>query len=162
MKFNTDPSFIGIEGLKQVHDNQIEQFKKWESRNDWEKFHGSHYDWWVFPIDRPSAYGYRYVVYEGEIRELKRDIQFIEKYLNGVEMVSASWGWDVREKRTLSSLQDGQGWHQWPIRLFKAALSVRLFGYDDLYNSLCIYADELMKRGERMEYGGQDLRWVFQ
>lgn len=161
MKFNTDPTFIGLEKLKQVHNAQILEFETWASENDWERFHNSHYDWWVFPVSRCSGFGMKYVVYEGEVQELKKDIVFIEKYIRGVQLVSASWGWDLIRKTYIANSKSGQSWHQWPVRLYKAAQSVQLFGYDELFDSLRLYANDLMKQGEVMEYNGKDLSWLF-
>ena len=161
MKFNTDPAFVGLEKLKQAHAAQIAEFVAWAARGDWERFHSSHYDWWAFPIDRSSAYGLKWTVYEGEIAGLKRDARFLERYLRGVELVSASWGWDIHQKSPIPHPRPGQSWHHWPVRLFKVALSVRLFGYDELFGSLKTYARELMKGGEDMTFNGHDLSWLF-
>jgi len=161
MKINTDSSFVGIEKLKQTHGKQIAEFENWALQDDWERFHDSHYDWWVFPINRQSSYGLMWVVYEGEVAELQSDRLFLEKYRRGVYLVSASWGWDVLNKSYISNPKAGQSWHQWPVRLYKAAQSVKLFGYEDLFESLKTYAGDLMKRGESMSYNGKDLSWIF-
>ena len=95
MQFNRDPGFVGIEKLKETHASQIDEFKQWASKNDWERFHYSHYDWWTFPINLSSAYGVKWTVYEGDIAELKTDPQFVANYITGVRLVSASWGWDL-------------------------------------------------------------------
>jgi hypothetical protein len=75
MKFNTDRSFVGTSQLIQTHAAQIAKFEQWAAKNDWIMFHESHYDWWTFPIDRPSSYGLKWTVYEGEITELKKKQQ---------------------------------------------------------------------------------------
>ena len=90
MKFNTDPGFVGIETLKQIHSSQISEFEIWASKNDWERFHQAHFDWWVFPIDHGSSHGLKYTVYEGEVAELKSDPVFTGKYIKGAQLVSAS------------------------------------------------------------------------
>lgn len=161
MKFNSDPSFVGIEELKKIHARQVADFERWAAAGDWERFHASHYDWWAFPISRHSAYGMKYVVFEGEIAELKQDPVFVEKYLAGVRLVAASWGWDLLGCRYIEHPQPGQSWHHWPVRLFKAAQSVRLFGYEDYFASLKIFALDLIQMGEKMEYNGWDLSWLF-
>ncbi len=161
MKFNTDPTFVGLDILKQVHNSQISEFITWASTNNWGKFHSSHYDWWVFPINQPNGYGLKYVVYEGEVAELKKDDAFIDKYVLGVQLVSASWGWDLQTKTYIANPKTEQRWHNWPIRLYKAAQSVKLFGYDDLFDSLKIYAQDLMNQGKVLEYNGRDLSWLF-
>ena len=161
MKFNTDSSFVGLEKLKQAQAEQLAEFEAWAARNLWENFHTSHFDWWMFPINRSSAYGLAWTVYEGEIDALKRDGRYLASYLRGVELVSASWGWDVARAAPIPDLKAGQSWHFWPVRLFKAALSVQLFGYAPLFDSLKTYALGLAQRGERMEYNGHDLGWLF-
>jgi hypothetical protein len=161
MKFNTDSSFIGLDKLKRTHSDQIVKFEEWALRDDWEMFHHSHYDWWVFPVNRRSSYGLMWTVYEGEIVELKKDSVFLEKYLRGVQLVSASWSWDVFQAIYILDPKPGQSWHHWPVRLYKAAQSVKLFGYEDLFASLKRYAHDLMRQSEPMTYGGKDLSWLF-
>ncbi len=161
MKSNTDPSFVGIEKLKQTHSKQITEFEQWALHDDWERFHHSHYDWWVFPVNRRSSYGMMWVVYESEIAQLKGDVSFLEKYCKGVELVSASWGWDVVNKTAILHPKLGQSWHQWPVRLYKAASSAKLFGYEKLFDSLKLYAQNLIHQGEPMSFAGKDLSWLF-
>ncbi len=161
MKMNYEPKFAGLERLKDTHSAQIEAFEEWAAHGEWELFHSSHYDWWVFPIHKPSAYGLEWTVYEGEVSILKQDTQFIRKYQRGVELVSAAWGWDLLQKDYIPRPAPGQSWHQWPVRLFKAALSVQLFGYSELFTSLKLYALNLMRQGESMEFNGHDLSWLF-
>ena len=124
-------------------------------------FHSSHYDWWAFPIDRPSSYGLKYTVYSGEISRLREDAAFLERYARGIQLVSASWGWDAPGCRPLPAPRPGQSWRRWPVRLFKAALSAQLFGYDALFQSLKTYARGLMRQGEEIAYAGHDLSWLF-
>lgn len=161
MKFNTDPTFVGIHSLKQKHAAQIAQFETWAANNEWGTFHSSHYDWWTFPIDRPSAYGMQYVVFEGEIQTLREDPVFLDRYRRGVSLVAASWGWDVWKAEYIADPKPGQSWHDWPVRLFKAALSVQLFSEAALFESLKKYASDLIRQGHNMSYGGKDLSWLF-
>lgn len=161
MKANTDPSFVGIEELKRIHRQQITEFKQWAEQHDWERFHYSHYDWWVFPVNRRSSYGMKWVIYEYEITQLKEDVSFLENYCKGVELVSSSWGWDIRNKTYILHPKPGQNWHHWPVRLYKAASSAKLFEYEELFDSLKLYAQELMNHGESISYNGKDLSWLF-
>ena len=161
MKYNTDPHFVGLERLKTTHSAQIDQFENWAARGEWHLFHSSHYDWWTFPIHKPSSYGLAWTVYEGEVVQLKQDAQFVWKYVRGVELVSASWGWDLLGKAYLPNPAAEQSWHHWPVRLFKAAQSVQLFGYPELFASLKLFAKILMRQGEPMEFDGHDLSWLF-
>jgi hypothetical protein len=161
MKYNLDRSFVGITQLVQTHHVQIAKFEEWAAKNDWDLFHHSHYDWWTFPINRPSSYGLKWTVYEGEISELKKDNGFTQSYCRGVQLISASWGWDVLCQSAISNPKPEQSWHHWPVRLFKAALSVQLFGYDELFASLKRYAQGLIARGEPMDFNSHDLSWLF-
>ena len=146
---------------QQRHHAQVTEFEKWAAENDWDSFHRSHYDWWAFPIDRPSSHGYMWTVYAADIAELQEDQLFTNRYVRGVCLVAASWGWDVFRKNYIPDPQPAQRWHQWPVRLHKMAQSVKLFGYDELFNSLRTYAGDLMTQGETMSYNGKDLTRLF-
>ncbi|MCX5971525.1 MAG: hypothetical protein NTV14_08520 [Coprothermobacterota bacterium] len=161
MRFNTDASFVGIEGLKHTHQRQVADFQQWAVQGDWERFHSSHYDWWTFPIDAPSSYGLKWTVYEGDVGELKRDSSFLKGYCKGASLVAASWAWDLDNQSYLADPMPGQSWHRWPVRLYKAAQSVKLFGYQDLFESLRKYARELLEQGEPFSYAGYDLSEIF-
>ena len=161
MLFNTHNTFVGLEKLKRVHQDQIQEFESWAAHNDWEKFHYSHYDWWAFPVNRPSSYGYTWVVYAGEVDQLKSDPLFMASYRRGVILVSASWGWDLTGCTYLHHLQPGQSWHHWPIRLYKAAQSVLLFGLEDYFVSLRALALDLIGKGEPFLYNNRDLSGLF-
>lgn len=161
MQANTYPSFVGVQKLKEIHRTQITLFEQWASKDQWERFHSGHYDWWVFPLNRQSSYGMKWVVYEAEIAELKRDPSFLDAYCKGVELVAASWGWDVLRHAYLPQPKPGQSWHDWPIRLFKAAASSQLFGYEDLFASLRAFALELAEQGAPLSYRRKDLSWLF-
>ena len=161
MQYNQDKGFVGIKALKEKHAGQIALFRDWARKADWERFHASHYDWWVFPISQPSAYRLAYSVFDGEAAELKEDARFEVDYRLGVELVAASWGWDLLAGTYSAHPQPGQSWHNWPVRLFKAAQSVQLFAYPELFDSLDTYAHILMKQGQVMSYSGHDLSWLF-
>ena len=115
----------------------------------------------MFPIDRPSAYGVTWTVCDGDIFDLKQDAAFMQRYRRGIELVELSWGWDVVAASEIQNPQPGQSWHDWPVRLFKMALSARLFGEDAAFAALKKYAVGLMARGCEMSYSGHDLSWLF-
>jgi len=161
MKFNTDSSFVGLETLKSAHSRQIDLFETWAAHREWDTFHYSHYDWWTFPIDRPSAYGLKWVVYEGEIAQLKADDIFMQKYTRGLTLLAASWGWDLPAANFIAKPYPAQSWHNWPIRLYKAALSAQLFGQMDSFNSYAKYAHHLLTQGESFQYNNRDLSLLF-
>ena len=161
MKQNTHEEFVGVAPLKRKHKEQLTEFESWASRNEWEKFHHAHYDWWIFPVNRQSSYGYQWTVYASEVEELKADPAFVADYLRGMELVAASWGWDLKNQGYFSHLQPGQSWHDWPIRLAKAAQSAQVFGFENEFASLKALALDLVQKGKSLVYNGRDYIWLF-
>ncbi len=160
MKRNTDPSFVGVEGIKQKQQWQLGLFQRWADRGEWLSIHQNHYDWWMFPIDEPSKFGFMWVVYEGDIAELKQDDRYIQNYLQGARLLARSWGWDVDKQDYILDPQPDQRWQHWPIRLYKCSKSLKLFGFDAYFESMKHYANDLMQAGEDMRFG-RDLSWLF-
>ena len=111
----------------------------------------------MFPIDKPSSYGFKFTVYQSEIESLKQDADFIKDYLLGVKLLAESWGWDLEHARFIPYPQPGQSWHRWPIRLHKCAYSLSLFGFEDELKSMVKYGNLLLDRGESFMYNGRDL-----
>ena len=93
---NTHRDFVGLSGMKISHCAQITKFQEW-SRQGYKDFHHNHYDWWAFPIDEPSSYGYKYVVLSEDINELKTDKVFMARYKRGLELIFESWGWSLSQ-----------------------------------------------------------------
>src|SRR5262249_46870431 len=126
MRYNTDPSFKGIDAIKKKQKEQLTLFKAWASEGRWAMFHQSHYDWWMFPIDEKSnSYGLEWTVYEGDIARLKQDADYIQNYLEGVRLLALSWGWDLAAQDYIANPKPEQCWRQWPVRLQKAAKSLK-------------------------------------
>ncbi len=161
MKRNDHPSFVGIDRLKREHAAQIETFQTWANARQWQKFHYGHYDWWAFPIDKPSSHGLKYTFYEGDIAALNQDAEFVARHRLGLALVALSWGWDIDTASELAAPKDNQSWQNWPVRLYKMAYSAKLFGRTGDFESLKKYAIILVGRGQVFEYGGRDLTWVF-
>jgi len=161
MKRNNDPRFVGLAELKRQQAEQLAMFEQWAAGGNWSAVHRAHYDWWMFPIDKPSSYGMAYVVYEGDIAELKQDPAYITRYLRGVELLMLAWGWDLAKQQPIPDPQPGQQWSRWPIRLHKAASSVLLFGFPDVFAALQAYAKTLIDAGESFAYNGRDLATLF-
>jgi hypothetical protein len=160
MKRNTDSSFVGIGTIKEKQRQQLEKFQRAAARGDWRAIHDDHYDWWMFPIDEPSKFGLAWTVYEGDIAELKQDAEYLRRYLLGVELLARSWGWDLGKGCYLPDPQPDQCWQHWPIRLYKAAKSVKLFGFAAEFASLKKLGQDVMAKGEEMFYH-RDLSWLF-
>jgi len=161
MKRNTNPEFVGLQRIKDKQREQLELFEEWASKNQWINFHESHYDWWMFPIDDPSSYGYAWTVYEGDVQELKKDGNYIRNYLRGAELLALSWGWDLAKREHIPNPMPDQRWQNWPIRLYKASKSLKLFGFEEQFESMRMYARDLMQKGKDMTYNGRDLSLFF-
>lgn len=161
MQRNTQSAFVGLQRLKQKQREQLEFFEDWASKEQWETFHGSHYDWWMFPTDEPSSYGFAYTVFEGDIAELKKDKNYIKNYLRGVELLALSWGWNLAKRQHIPNSGPNQKWQNWPIRLYKASRSLQIFGFEAEFESMSVYARELIQSGADMEYNGRDLSKLF-
>jgi Macro domain len=158
---NTDPAFVGIAAIKKKQSKQLTLFEQWAREERWEKFHSEHYDWWMFPIDEESSYGRAWTVYEGDIAELKKDAEYIQKYLNGARLLALSWGWDMDQQSLVANPKPAQRWQRWPIRLYKAAKSLKLFGFVTQFESMKKYANGLMAKGESLLYHGRGLGVLF-
>jgi len=158
---NNHSEFIGLEALKLAQANQLIQFEEWALKADWQKFHVSHFDWWMFPFSKPSQFGYTYTVYESEVQALKQDPEFIKNYLRGIELLLLSWGWDLYKEVAIAEPGLNQEWHNWPIRLYKCAMSLQEFEFETEFNSVRKYANMLLKHGKSFEYMGIDLAIIF-
>jgi len=158
---NEHTDFVGLKVLKVKQASQLALFEVWAKSHDWMQFHSSHYDWWMFPFSKPSQFGFAYVVCESEIRELKQDPDFVSNYLRGVELLLLSWGWDLQKECVITEPDHNQSWHNWPIRLYKCAVSLQEFGYTAEFNSVRSYARLLLKQGVSFEYNGKDLSTIF-
>jgi len=158
---NKRPEFVGLQKIKQKQGEHLKDFEEWASKDQWNKFHESHYDWWMFPIDDPSSYGYAYVVYDGDVADLKKDRAYVKNYLHGAELLALSWGWDLSKRRYIDKPKPDQKWQDWPIRLYKASKSLKLFGFDEQFQSMRMLAQDLIRGGESMEYNGRDLGALF-
>ena len=162
MRRNESPDFVGLEKLKKRHADQIMLFESWAAAGNWMGFHSSHYDWWTFPYGCHSgAYGAAYAIYEHEAEQLKQDKEFIKHYLRGVELLMLSWGWDLYGKCEVKDPDPGQCWQDWPIRLYKCARSLKLFGFEEEFTSVRMYALPLIEAGLNFKYRERDCAQIF-
>jgi len=72
----THSEFVGIQVLVEKHASQIELFEIWASNSDWDSFHQNHYDWWAFPLDKPSSFGFKYTLEANDVIALQADAEF--------------------------------------------------------------------------------------
>ncbi len=155
---NTDHAdFVGIEKLKDAHTHQLNNFRDWASTGNWRMFHGSHYDWWAFPIAAPSSYGFAYSISQETLAILKRDQGFMSDLAEGAQLLLRSWGWDYASNSELSNTAEYQTWAEWPIRLYKCWKSMQLFGCEDEEKACFEYAKWIHAKGVSFEYQGSDL-----
>jgi len=149
--------FIGLSTLKQEQAEQLKVFERWANQRAWEQFHRNHYDWWAFPIDKPSSFGFKYTLNKWDIQELQKDQEFLDSLSYTATLLLLSWGWDAAESKHVNNPDPEQGWANHPIRLYKCNRSLKLFSLKDLVASTLAYAHWLKANGESFEYNGRDL-----
>lgn len=157
-----DSGFIGLEALKEQHAEQIAAFERWAAMGDWYAFHENHYDWWAYPVNRRSGYGERYKMTPEAVEALQHDSTFLALWRRGVELGCLAWGWSLAEGRYIDHPQPQQAWAQWPVRLYKMAVSAKVLYQPDVWGQLCLLADDLRAKGEVFMYDGGDLNWAFE
>ena len=131
-------------------------FREAEASGEWSRIHGAHSDWWMFPIDQPSSYGYAYTVGPADIAELRGTAGFIADYLDGVRILLLAWGWDLERRSPVEQPAVDQVWQHWPIRLEKCGRSLRLFDQRSAYASVRDYAVRLIHDEVPLLYQGRD------
>ena len=157
---NNYPDFIGLEKMKECVYIQLNDFENWAKNKDWNKFHRSHYDWWTFPIPEGSSKGMQYTLYEDDMIELSKDSKYINALKRCAELVCEAWGWDLYEGKFIKKKTDGQGWSNWPIRLYKIALCLEFFGLSEAVN-VRKYGQYLINKGYKFEYRGYNIEYIF-
>ena len=154
---NLDAKFIGIDQLNREHAAGLEQFRLWAAEHNWPAFHSNHYDWWMFPISQPSSMGFAYVVYDQEVSDLLAIPGFRGRHAEGAALLLRSWGWDCTTNSHILNSEPGQAWANWPIRLYKCATSMDLFGQTEMYESCLAFARALKAQGVSFAYNNRDL-----
>lgn len=160
-KKNTHSEFVGIEQLVKKHSLQLQLFEEWAKKSDWGEFHQAHYDWWMFPIDKPSSLGFAYTIYDAEVKELLSNSKFMKNYIRGVQLLLLSWGWDLGKQSPISQPEKDQHWQEWPIRLYKCVQSLKLFGKEKELQSALKFGKKLIQEGHDFTFRGKDLRSLF-
>lgn len=135
-----EPS-ANVQDIKKHHKDQLAQFKAWEANREWKEIHQAHYDWWMFPVSRPSSgYKLRFMVEKDseDLRALKNDKDFMDSYREGVALVVRAWGWDLEKGAPIANpdTAEGQGWDGYGVRLAKMGSSSLLFGEQGQYEKL--------------------------
>ena len=146
-----------MQALKAKHIEQVALFDSWSLDRKWGEFHRNHYDWWAFPIDQPSSFGFKYTVTAEALAELQNDAEFIGSLQKAAKLLFLSWGWDIHKRDFVDDPDPDQAWADWPIRLAKCNRSLKLFELSELVESTVIYSTWLLDRGESFSYNGRDL-----
>jgi hypothetical protein len=150
-------AFVGVSEIKQLNLSQLQEFRDWATTGNWGKFHSSHYDWWAFPINAPSSYGFKYCLTPEGLSALSQDEGFIASLRESAALLMLSWGWDILENELVENPQQEQRWANWPIRLAKCTRSLNLFGQDDFVQSARSFASFLESQGASFQYMGRNL-----
>lgn len=156
-ELNSHPEFVGVEQIFLKQREQVGLFLEWASDHDWHAFHRNHYDWWTFPIDMPSKFGFNFTVFPSDIAELTSRPEFRRNLAEAARLLLLSWGWDAERNREVDHPEPGQAWADWPIRWSKCTTSLEIFGLKDLHQSSLAYGRLLLDRGVSFEYRGRDL-----
>jgi hypothetical protein len=112
---NGDSSAVGLSKLKEF-----------EKNGNFKAVRSSHYDWWLFPIDRDSSSkGSSYTLAKADFELLSKNSAFMANYCEGIKIVLSAWGWDADKCKDVSG--SGKIWDGYGIRLAKMANSIMLF-----------------------------------
>lgn len=131
-----------VDRIKEHQFQQLQYFEQWTAANQWDQIHRAHYDWWMFPVERPSSgYGPKFAVGRGEVQALKSDVNFMKHYRRGVILVVQAWGWDLMREKAIAVAdpKSGQCWTGYGVRLAKMSDSLRLFGEMGLHRKLQLF-----------------------
>lgn len=154
---NGHAEFIGVDAIYEQQRSQVVQFCEWAAAHDWQAFHNHHYDWWAFPIDRPSQHGFAYSVFEAERAALLERSKFRDNLAEAAHLLLLSWGWDMSSQQFVPNPEPGQAWANWPIRWSKCTTSLQLFGLAAEHASAQQFGRQLLDRGVSFSYRGRDL-----
>ena len=120
--------------MNQKYDNivkkcvkQNREFSLWRSSKAYAQFHHNHYDWWAFPINAPSSKGDTYQVLQQDKSYFTSSNEFMNALRENAIMVCEAWGYDLMNGQEIKNCTLSQRWQNWPIRLYKMTISLKLF-----------------------------------
>jgi hypothetical protein len=151
-----EPDFLGVTALIVKQHSQLNQFRIWQKNQQWHDLHNAHFDWWMYPLNRTSSgENGRYTVNNNHVEILKKNASFMRDYREGVEILLQAWGWDIQSHTMLSNPAAYQSWPKpemlngiWSnhkIRIGKVLDSLNLFGQNDLFREVQLFARDLIK-----------------
>ena len=155
--------FIGLDTIKKKNSEQVKEFRTYAKYKDYHLFHNTHYDWWTFPIEKKSKFGFGYSIDLIDAKILKQDKIYMDNYLEGVKLLALAWGWDIENQKLFEKRQSTQKWSFWPIRLYKATRSLEMLkhcGYpSEIDSTINLYFDSLKIYGKLVinKYG--EFKW---
>ena len=156
------PDSAKVDRIKNKQAEQLHLFETWARAGQWQNIHNAHYDWWMFPVNRPSAgYGETYSVGKGEIQALKTDAAFMDNYRRGVVLVVNAWGWDLDQDQPVKPSSDAQCWTGYGVRLAKMSDSLQLFDEKKLHQKLKRFFNDFCLPQQR-NIPISDLPWLNQ
>ena len=129
---------VALDAYKATQLKQLDTFRAQAAGGRWASIHHAHYDWYCFPIEDGSQP--RFNVFADDVSEMLADDEWLERYLETVELVARAWGWDIRSATTISPPAKGMGWTSWDVRLAKMIRSLWLFGRKNEMESLQAFA----------------------
>lgn len=154
---NAEAEFRGVDVIFAEHREQVKLFCAWAAAHDWAAFHSHHYDWWAFPIDAPSSFGFGYTVFEAEQQQLSKTPGFLGTLEEAARLLLLSWGWDANTNQPVAHPEPHQAWQHHPIRWSKCTRSMELFGLMSMHQSCIEYGKYLRAQGMSFQYRGRDL-----
>ena len=72
-----------------------------------------------------------------------------------------SWGWNLNGRCHIQNSDPDQCWQDWPIRLYKCAKSLKLFGFEEEFRSVREFALPLIEAGGNFRYFRRDCSEIF-
>lgn len=130
--------------IKKKQADHLEKLKQFAANGDWNSIKepsqepDSAFDWWMLPNDLerpPLGAGYELTPEVAEI--LKKDPEFMRNYKEGLSLIAASWGWDLKNQRPITNPHPDQSWTNYQPRLGRMIRSLMLF--DERLDSLRIF-----------------------
>jgi len=65
-----------------------------------------------------------------------QDELFISVLRSNAKLLLLSWGWLIDEERLVEDATSDQRWQNYPVRLYKCVLSLKIFGQTDYLQSI--------------------------
>eukprot|EP01083_Nonionella_stella_P214898 773923_1 len=128
----------------------LTKFILWDKQQKYERFHHSHYDWWMFPNDRDSwGQGKKYALFQKDIDDLLLVDGYEENYKLGARLVLKSWGWDMDNMCFIQNGTSAQKWTGYNVRLLKMLYSTIILKQWNVYQSVYKFCIGVLQKGSQ-------------